>query len=385
MERLHISFFGSRNAGKSSLINALTGQDVSIVSEVAGTTTDPVTKPMELHPLGAVMLTDTAGYDDEGALGEMRVGRTKQILRKTDVAVFVVPSDVSGEKMKETKEWYDFVMGLARKVVVVVNDFGGEADMVNTPFADGVKVNALTGDGVYELKKELEKVANDGDKVGGIVGHLVKEGDVVMLVMPQDLQAPKGRLILPQVQTIRDLLDEKCIVVSCTVENFVVSIEALKEKPALIITDSQAFKEVYKNKPEGVRLTSFSVLMARLKGDINEFVEGAAAIDSLTEESRVLIAEACTHAPLAEDIGREQIPAMLRKRFGEGIRVDMVSGSDWPDDVAEYDLIVHCGACMFNSAHVKSRQEIAKMVGVPMTNYGVFIAAYSGILEKIEV
>ncbi len=389
MERLHISVFGPRNAGKSSLINALVGQEVSIVSDVPGTTTDPVAKPMELYPLGPVMITDTAGYDDTGKLGDMRVTRTKKILHKTDIALFVLHSDISESSLSEAKDWWNLVTSLARKVLLVINvksdeNLTDKCKIINEKLnANALLVNAASSLGVNELKSAMQKLEGESITNLSIVSHLVKPEDIVLLVMPQDLQAPKGRLILPQVQTIRDLLDNKCVVVSCTSENYLVALNSLIAPPALIITDSQVFPEVYKNKPQDSLLTSFSVLMARMKGDIDEFVAGAKALAQLNQNSRVLIAEACTHAPLAEDIGREKIPAMLRKRFGENIKIDIVAGNDWVDSLCEYDMIIHCGACMFNRKLVESRQSLAKNAYVPMTNYGVFIAAFNNIIDKI--
>ncbi len=392
LDRIHISVFGPRNAGKSSLINALTGQEVSIVSEVAGTTTDPVAKPMELHPIGPVMITDTAGYDDTDTLGQMRVGKTKKTLHKTDVALFVIPSNIESSKFKEAKDWWGLISSLARKTVFVVNEFAAvdrqnSVEELAMVFGIGegeiVCVNALSGENISGLKDVITRAASQEGNVRSIVSHLVKHDDVVMLVMPQDLQAPRGRLILPQVQTIRELLDNKCIVMSCATTNFEHALSQLSSPPALIVTDSQAFPQVCAAKPEGTPLTSFSVLMARLKGDINEFIQGAKAIAQLNGHSHVLIAEACTHAPLAEDIGREQIPSMLRRRFGESIKIDIVAGNDWTENIEAYDLIIHCGACMFNSAHVHTRQQFAREAGVPMTNYGVFIAAFNNIIDKI--
>ncbi len=390
IDRLHIGIFGPRNAGKSSLLNALTGQDIAIVSPVAGTTTDPVVKNMEVNGLGAVALIDTAGYDDCGDVGAMRVTKTKQTLAKCDMALFVLPDTLSADAAatNEAVRWFKMIESLVPDTLLVVNRFSGNApdrEKLARKFGSApMEVNALTREGIDSLRSQI--VCTREERAGGdaltIVSHLVQPEDVVLLVMPQDLQAPRGRLILPQVQTIRELLDSRCVVVSCTTDTLSSALSALSAPPRLIVTDSQAFRTVYEQKPETSLLTSFSVLFARVKGDIDTFVSGAAAIESLNADSRVLIAEACTHAPLAEDIGREKIPAMLRKRFGD-IRIDIVSGNDFPDDLTPYNLIIHCGACMFNRRHVLSRIAAAQAAGVPMTNYGVFLAYMNGIIDHV--
>lgn len=385
--RIHIGLFGKRNSGKSSLINALTGQEVAVVSEYAGTTTDPVYKSMEIRGIGPCVFIDTAGLDDEGELGELRVRQTLRAMDRTDIALLVcTDADISREK-----QWKDMLAEKNIPVIVLLN----KSDLLEDPLATAraieqqlqqvpLIVSAAHKSNIEDIRRALIGKLPDETMNTGITGRLVKENDVVLLVMPQDIQAPKGRLILPQVQTLRELLDRKCIVSCCTTDKLQATLGALAQPPTLIITDSQVFKTVYEQKPPESRLTSFSVLFAQYKGDIDYYLEGANAIDRLTEQSRVLIAEACTHAPLTEDIGRVKIPAMLRKRFGQGLTIDIVSGADFPEDLTPYQLVIHCGACMFNRKYVLQRIAQARRQQVPMTNYGVTIAYVQGILDKID-
>lgn len=384
--RLHIALFGRRNSGKSSLINALTGQDTALVSDIPGTTTDPVSKAMELHGIGPCVIIDTPGFDDEGILGEMRIERTLKAIERTDIALLLCEeTDLQEEAM-----WMEQLKAKNIPVIPILNktDIRHDVTDILTKIESilhqkPLAVSAQKKKGLEDIRLAiLEKLPQDFEQPS-ITGNLVGENDLVLLVMPQDIQAPKGRLILPQVQTLRELLDKKCLIANCTTDKLTQTLKALAYPPKLIITDSQVFKTVYEQKPVESMLTSFSVLMAGYKGDIRQFIEGASAIDRLTERSRVLIAEACAHAPLTEDIGRVKIPRLLRKKIGEGLQIDMVSGSDFPKDLSSYDLIIHCGACMFNRKHVMNRLESANSQQVPMTNYGITIAHLMGILDKI--
>jgi [FeFe] hydrogenase H-cluster maturation GTPase HydF len=384
--RLHIALFGRRNSGKSSLINALTGQDTALVSDIPGTTTDPVSKPMELYGIGPCVIIDTPGFDDEGTLGEMRIERTLKAIERTDIALLFCEED---DLCIESK-WKQQLKAKNIPVIPIINkadirkDITNISDSIEKEFGQKpIVVSAKNKQGMEEIRLGiLEKLPQDFEQPS-ITGDLVSENDLVLLVMPQDIQAPKGRLILPQVQTMRELLDKKCLIMSCTTDKLTQTLQALAYPPKLIITDSQVFKTVYEQKPAESLLTSFSVLMAGYKGDIRQFIEGASAIDRLTESSCVLIAEACAHAPMTEDIGRVKIPRLLRKKIGDGLHIDMVSGSDFPKDLSGYDLIIHCGACMFNRKHVMNRLESASSQQVPMTNYGITLAHLMGILDKI--
>ncbi len=388
--RLHIGIFGKTNSGKSSFVNAFTGQQVSIASDVAGTTTDPVSKPMEIHPLGACVIIDTAGFDDDSVLGKSRVEKTRLAAEKSDIGVIIFDSP----DMDKELEWVRFFREKNTPVLAVVTKSDSrEPEVLRQICSEANKragilpviVSAVTGEGMDKVREGLARLVPEDFDARLITGTLVGEDDVVLLVMPQDIQAPKGRLILPQVQTIRELLDKKCIVVSVTADKITEGLRRLANPPKLIITDSQVFRTVYEKKPKESMLTSFSVLFAAYKGDLPYYMEGAKAIDALTGDSRVLIAECCTHAPLSEDIGRVKIPRMLKKRLGQGLEVVHKSGTDFPADLSGYDLVIQCGACMFNRKYVLSRVERARVQGIPMTNYGVTIAHLTGILDKVAV
>ena len=532
-DRLHIGLFGKRNSGKSSLINALTGQDIAIVSDTPGTTADPVFKSMELHPVGPVVFIDTAGFDDDqGELGQLRVKRTEDVVNKADIGIIVVdgrkcleaergsnistcgcgvsasdvsapgslndnpadktqtgeglysPADTSGKDnaggeaggelkadiggsskscgcevsdsqtsqangeicrsadtavsgtvaveqgessvgaaasggsdkacgcetcsdqsepsalaqlLAREKEWAAGLKAKNIPVITVVNKCEDMTEAQLSTLRAGVAEAVCAGEAIAvsaksalcmdSLRKAIQESVPEDLLRRRILGDMADEGSLVLLVMPQDIQAPKGRLILPQVQTIRELLDGKCTTVCTTADGLERALGALSREPDLIITDSQCFRTVYDMKPESSRLTSFSVLFAAYKGDIDSFIAGASTLDDMTENSRVLIAEACTHVPLSEDIGRVKIPNLLRKKFGEGMEIVNVCGNDFPDqeELTGFDLVIHCGACMFNRRHVLSRIAQAQAAGVPITNYGIVLAKLTGILDKIQI
>lgn len=388
--RLHIGVFGRTNSGKSSFINAFTGQQVSIVADVAGTTTDPVYKPMEIAPLGACVLIDTAGFDDNSPLGGSRMEKTMLAAEKSDIAVIIFAEN----KMEQELAWYSKFQERNTPVLLLVGKADSRKPEETQALLEQIKkktgkealpISTVTGVGRDKVREALARLIPEDFGTRFIIGDLLEGGESVMLVMPQDIQAPKGRLILPQVQTIRELLDRKCIVTSVTTDQFTEGLVMLQKPPKLIITDSQAFGYVYQNKPAESMLTSFSVLFAAYKGDLPYYMEGARHIENLNAHSKVLIAECCTHAPLAEDIGRVKLPRMLRKRFGETLQTEVKSGTDFPQDLTEYDLIIQCGACMFNRNYVLSRIDRARKQNVPMTNYGVAIAHLTGILDQIVV
>lgn len=384
--RLHIAIYGKRNSGKSTLLNTLCGHDVSLVSPTAGTTTDPVMKAMELHGIGPVLFYDTAGFDDVGELGEQRIERTKRVLEKTDIAILLFHESDILEEIK----WYERLKKKKIPVLSVYNQSDDQHDLIaeikEQIHDENIIIGDVSKDMIRELiREQILRLMPAADSSESVIGHLVKPGDMVLLVMPQDIQAPKGRLILPQVQTIRDLLDHQCMVNCITLDQLPFALSMLKKDPDLIITDSQVFHEVYAQKPMHSLLTSFSVLFAHQKGDISYFLEGAKAMAQLHKNAHILIAESCSHAPTNEDIGRVKLPKMLRKRFGDEIMIDIVNGTDFPEDLTPFDIVIHCGACMFHRTYVMNRVEQAKMQGVPMSNYGVAIAWLQGILDKIVV
>ena len=386
--RLHIGIFGKRNSGKSTLINALTGHDVSVVSEIAGTTTDPVYKTIEIYGIGPCVLIDTAGFDDEGYLGSMRVDKTKVAMEKTDIALILFTDvDITQETewIHKFRERKTPVIPLINKADILKNTDTIRSKIIEICKEEPIIISAVSKTGIDQIREAILRKLPDDYNNTSITGSLVAEDDLVLLVMPQDIQAPKGRLILPQVQTIRDLLDKKCIVVSSTADKLPQALSALSKPPKLIITDSQVFPLVYSLKPQECMLTSFSVLFAALKGDIDYFIKSAAVIDRLTSKSKVLIAEACTHVPINEDIGTVKIPRMLREKAGNGITIVNVHGNDFPEDLTPFDLIIQCGSCMFNRKFVLNRVAKAKAQKVPMTNYGIAIAHLTGILNKISI
>lgn len=378
--RLHIGIFGKTNVGKSSLLNRITGQDVAIVSEIAGTTTDVVEKSMELLPIGPVTFLDTAGIDDKSALGAERIEKTMKILNRTDVAVVVCDYNGVDEYEKGLIEKFN---ELKIPFIVLVNKTDIKPLEVELPYENVLQTSVKTDENlVNNFKQALIKLLPD-DFVNSpkIVGDLVDEKSVVILVTPIDKEAPKGRLILPQVQTIRDLLDSDCITLVVKESELSDALNSLKNPPALVVTDSQAFRKVAEIVPESVPLTSFSILFARLKGDLDAFIKGAQAIENLQDGDRVLILESCTHHAIEDDIGRVKIPNLLRKKTGKDLIIDNISGHDFPD-ITDYALVIHCGACMTNRREVLSRILIAGQKGVPITNYGIAISYCLGILER---
>ena len=384
--RLHIGIFGRRNAGKSSLLNSLVRQQVSIVSEVAGTTTDPVEKPMELLPIGPVLFIDTAGIDDVGALGQMRVEKTRQVLDRTDVGLLVAAGDEWGEFEEAIlREFHD------RKVpaIVVLNksDLGHPRPEVAAALAQKkvacVATVANRGDGVLELREALVRAApEEFINAPSMISDLVPPGELAVLVVPIDKEAPKGRLIQPQVQAIRELLDGDSYSMVVKERELRDALDRLRRPPALVVTDSQAFLKVAGDTPAGIKMTSFSILLARQKGDLAQFVQGALAIENLNPGDRVLVAEACSHHPITEDIGRVKIPRWLRQYVGGDLDIQMIQGHDFPADLASYRLVVHCGACMWNRREVLTRMLRCRQAGVPICNYGMTIAYTLGIFDR---
>ncbi|MEN6357573.1 MAG: [FeFe] hydrogenase H-cluster maturation GTPase HydF [Armatimonadota bacterium] len=385
-ERVHISIFGRRNSGKSSLINALTNQSLAIVSDVAGTTTDPVSKSMEILPIGPVVVTDTAGIDDVGDLGKKRVEKTLRVLENTDLAVLIIesgtqPGEWEEDIVRRIKD-RDVPLVICANKTDITPDFSSVKKWATGRSAMFVPVSAATREGIEQLKGALVQISPIAISEPTIIGDLITGGDIVVLVVPIDKAAPKGRLILPQVMTIRDALDHDAIAVTVKERELYECLRSLGRKPKLVITDSQVFLKVDADTPKDIWMTSFSILMARYKGDLAGFVEGARAIDYLKIGSRVLISEGCTHHQQADDIGKVQIPRWLRQMVGGELDFGFASGKDFPPDVDSYDLIVHCGGCMLNPREMRYRQRVASEAGVPMTNYGVLLAKVHGILER---
>ncbi len=378
-DRIHIGFFGMRNAGKSSLVNAVTGQALSVVSDVAGTTTDPVKKAMELLPLGPVVIIDTPGLDDEGTLGEMRVQKAREVLATVHIAVLVV--DASRGMSEPDRALISLFEERKLPYLIAMN----KCDLLDkAPAAEGniQPVSAATGEGVQALKEAIAARAKGTGNSRRLIADLLKPDDLVVLVIPIDESAPKGRLILPQQNTMRDILDSHCTVVACQDTELKKTLSMLAVKPALIVTDSQAFGRVAKDVPAGVPLTSFSILFARYKGDLPSLVKGAAALSHLCDGDRVVIAEGCTHHRQCNDIGTTKIPRWIESFSGAKPAYTFTSGGEFPADLSDYKLIVHCGGCMLNEKEMAHRMEIARNAGVPMVNYGVAIAHMHGILKQ---
>ena len=382
--RLHISIFGKRNAGKSSLINAITNQSLSVVSDIPGTTTDPVSKSMELLPLGPIVLIDTAGLDDTGSLGELRINKTKEVIKKTDLGVLVF--DACNKNLEYELKWYDDlkqknipVIGAINKIDLCKNNCNFIKSYFDIPF---VEISAKEKINISGLKKLLIENAPIDFEMPTILGDIIKPKDKIILVAPQDIQAPKGRIILPQVQIIRDILDNDGLALTVKDTELTDMLTALKEEPSLVITDSQMFKKVNELIPKHLRLTSFSILMARYKGDLDLFIKGAKIINTLKTNDKILIAEACTHHQLKGDIAREKIPSLLEKKVGGKLDIVNITGVDFPEDLSEYKLIIHCGSCMFTRKQLLSRLEHVKNQNIPITNFGVALAELNGILDR---
>ena len=407
-ERVHISFFGRRNAGKSSLVNAVTGQQLSVVSNVAGTTTDPVNKSMELLPIGPVVIIDTPGYDDVGGLGELRVIKTREILGRTDIAVLAVDMQMGFGVCETELIGFFEEKNIPYVIVYTKNDLEGEEDMdVTSGEADGelhdmervkgmlegkakklkslsgqISVSAKTGENIYELKELIGGIAKKEEKEKYIIRDLIEPGDSVILVIPVDESAPKGRIILPQQQVLREILDMGALAYVVQPGQLDAAIKNMKEPPALVVTDSQVFKKVDEIVPESIRLTSFSILLARYKGFLDAALKGVEALDTLKEGDRVLISEACTHHRQCEDIGTVKIPKMLDTYTGTHIEFGVTSGKEFPDDLGDYRMVIHCGGCMVNEREMLTRMNTALDAGLPFTNYGIFIAHVNGILKR---
>lgn len=378
-ERLHIGFFGMRNAGKSSLVNAVTGQELSLVSEVKGTTTDPVRKAMELLPLGPVVIVDTPGLDDEGELGEMRVKKAKQVLNSIDIAVLVV--DATRGMNALDNELVEIFKGKNIPYIIAFN----KADIAENKTAElenSMSVSALKRENIDALKDRIAALVEEDKEKRFIISDLLEEGDTVVLVIPIDKAAPKGRLILPQQQTIRDILDAGANAVVCRDTELAVTLDSLKRPPKIVVTDSQAFGRVSKTVPRDILLTSFSILFARYKGNLRDAVKGAAALDKLSDGDTVLISEGCTHHRQCGDIGTVKLPTWIKDYTGKRLNFEFTSGRDFPEELSDYKMVIHCGGCMLTEREMSYRAGEAKDAGIPMTNYGMVIAHTHGILRR---
>ena len=383
--RTHIAIFGRRNAGKSSIINAIANQNVAIVSDNAGTTTDPVKKAIEINKIGACVIVDTAGFDDDGELGLLRIEKTKKIIESTDIALLVFDCESENNDYLLELKWKNELSKFGIPIIAVINkiDLNKNYKIVEQNIKeifdiDCVPISANKKINIDILIETIKNNLSKEDEIS-IVGHIVGEDDIVLLVMPQDIQAPKGRLILPQVQTIRDILDNKAIVIGATFDKFETALKSLNKPPKVIITDSQVFKEVERLKPKESALTSFSVLFARYKGDEKIYKEGADFIDNLNKKSKILIAESCSHIPIEGDIGRVKIPNMLKNKFGFAFDIDYTAGADFPSDLSKYDLIIHCGGCMGTRRQILNRIKLCEKQNKPITNYGMAIAKINGV------
>lgn len=377
-ERTHIGIFGRTNAGKSSLINALTSQTLAVVSSVAGTTTDPVSKAMEILPLGPVLLTDTAGLDDKSELGEMRVSQSLKVLNSTDIALVVIDAQVGISQ--SDNEFIEKLKGLKTPFIIVMNK-SDKLDEIPSDSENTIYVSAENGYNINKLREAMAKMVTNKEEIP-VVRDLLKEGDLVVLVIPIDESAPKGRLILPQQQTIRDILEAGAVAVSCRDSELEATLKSLSKKPAMVITDSQAFKKVSEIVPEDIQLTSFSILMARHKGGLKNAVKGVTALDSLNDGDKILIAEGCTHHRQCNDIGTVKLPNMILKYTGKNLEFSHSSGKEFPEDLSEYKMVVHCGGCTLNEREMKHRNKTALSQNIPITNYGITIAQCTGILKR---
>lgn len=380
--RLHIGVFGGTNAGKSTLINSISGQNIAITSPIAGTTTDPVFKPMEIIPLGPVVFIDTAGLDDESELGEIRMNKSMQQLSSCDAVILVVSA--KNADIKKELEYYNIIKAKNIPAFVCVNIFDKNVnkELYNEIELDKIFID-LESDDITPVKEKLISLLKDKIEDPVLTGDLVKPGDLVILTSPQDIQAPKGRLILPEVQVTRDLLDNGCMVMTVTAQNIEKALESIKIKPALVVTDSQIFKLVNDTIPKDIPLTSFSLLMAKIKADMSLLIKGASTIDTLKENDKVVILENCSHHPLEGDIARTKIPALLKKYTSKNLDVKVISGAVTPDDLSEYKLAIHCGGCMLNRKAMLEKQKMFENAGVPMTNFGVAIAYMNKMLDRV--